>query len=228
MPERLTRPDRSLGEDLGRDDADVGLPRREHAGAVGPDQRHPVSARELVEPQHLVHRDALGDADDRLQAGVDRLVERVGSEAGGHEGGGGVGARLGDGLAHGVEDRNPLDLLAAVPRCGAGDYLGPVGAVAQGVEGALAPGQVLDDEAGGLVDDDRHRDRAFAPLSRKTVPQVAVAGEALASSSSTRSAVSPLQPQRESQTARALAIDHLFSSISSPAAAQEFAPLLQL
>ena len=115
-----------------------------------------------------MHRDALGDADDRLQAGVDRLVERVGGEAGGHEGGGGVGAGLGHGLAHGVEDGDPLDVLAAVPGRGAGDDLGAVGAVAQGVEGALAPGQVLDDETGRLVDDDGHQ-FAFTPLSRKTV-----------------------------------------------------------
>ena len=45
-----------------------------------------------------------------------------------------------------VEDRHALDVLAALAGRDAGDEVGPVGAVAQAVEGALAAGQAGDDE----------------------------------------------------------------------------------
>ena len=55
-----------------------------------------------------------------------------------------------------VEDRHPLDVLAALARGDAGDQVGAVVAVAQAVEGALAAGQAGDDELRVLVDDDAH------------------------------------------------------------------------
>ena len=88
--------------------------------------------------------------------GVDRLVDRVGGEAGGDEDHRRVRARLGDGVRDGVEDRDPLDVLAALARRDAGDDLGAVALVAEAVEGALGAGQALDDELRVLVDDDRH------------------------------------------------------------------------
>ena len=61
-----------------------------------------------------------------------------------------------DGLAEGVEDRDPVDVLAALARGHAGDDLGSVVAVAQRVEGALAPGDSRGDQARALVDEDAH------------------------------------------------------------------------
>ena len=71
-------PDRALPEDLGRDDPDVRLPGRERPGAVRPDQADAATLDERVDPQHLVRGNALGDADDGPDAGVDRLVHGVG------------------------------------------------------------------------------------------------------------------------------------------------------
>ena len=61
-----------------------------------------------------------------------------------------------DGVGDRVEDRDALDVLAALARRDAGDDVRAVGAVAQAEEAALAPGQALDDEPRVAVDEDRH------------------------------------------------------------------------
>ena len=78
-------PDAALREDLRRDDADVRDAGRERARAVRAEQRHAARAHVRVDAEHVVGRDALGDADDGLDAGVDRLVDGVGGEARRHE-----------------------------------------------------------------------------------------------------------------------------------------------
>ena len=98
--------------------------------------------------------------------GVDRLVDRGGGEARRNEDHRGVGAALVDRLLDRVEDRDALDVLAALARGDAGDHVGAVVAVAQPVEGALAAGQAGDDELRVVVDDDAHQ--PLAPLASST------------------------------------------------------------
>jgi hypothetical protein len=69
----------------------------------------------VVDAEHVVGRNALRDADDRLDAGVDRLVDRVRREARRDEHHRRVGLGLGDSLADGVEDGDALDVGAALP-----------------------------------------------------------------------------------------------------------------
>ena len=138
MPERETRPI-VPAEDLGRDDPDVRLARREHARAVRPDQGHALRADVGVDPQHLVRGDVLGDADDRRDPRVDGLVDRVGREAGGHEDHRRVGAGFVDGVGDGVVDRDAFDVLSALAGGDAGDEVGAVGLVAQAVEAPSEP-----------------------------------------------------------------------------------------
>src|SRR5215207_3089603 len=148
--------DPALAEDLGRDDADVRLPRRQRAGAVRPEHRDALRADVVVDPQHLVGREPLSDADHGLDARVDRLVDGVGREAGRNEDHRRVRASLARRLGHGVEHRDALDLTSAFPGRDAGDDVRPVVAVADTVERAFPAGQPLDDELGVVVDDDRH------------------------------------------------------------------------
>ena len=70
--------------------------------------------------------------------GVDRLVDGVGGERRGDEDHRRVRACARDRLGDGVEDRDALDVLAALARSDAGDELRAVGAVAQPVEATLA------------------------------------------------------------------------------------------
>ena len=58
--------------------------------------------------------DVLGDADDCLDPGVDRFVDRVGGEARKDEHERGVRSGLGDGLRDRAEDRDSLDVLAGL------------------------------------------------------------------------------------------------------------------
>ena len=100
--------------------------------------------------------DVLGDADRRRDAGVGRLVDRVGREAGGDEDERRVRAGRGDGGGDRVEDRDAVDVLAALAGRDAGDDVRAVVAVAQAEEAALAAGQALHEQPRVAVDEDRH------------------------------------------------------------------------
>src|SRR5436189_176072 len=106
--------------------------------------------------EHVVHRDALGDAHDELDAGVGGFHDRVGRERRRHEDHRRVGARLGARLGDAVEHRNAFHHLAALARRHPAHDLGAVVAAAEGVELALFAGDALDDETGVVVDPDRH------------------------------------------------------------------------
>jgi hypothetical protein len=111
----------------------------------------------------------LGDADDRPDTRVDRLVDGVGGERAGDEDERGVRPSFLDRLRDGVEDGYALDVLTPLPRCHSGDEVRAVVAVAQAVEAALAAGESLDDEARVEVDDDRHYLRPLRTMrSRRT------------------------------------------------------------
>src|SRR3954453_17640850 len=105
---------RAIAEDLRGNDPDVRLARRERAGAIRPEHRDPARADVVVDAQHVVGREPLGDADHGADAGVDGLVDRVGGEAGGDEDHRRVRAGLGDRVRNGVEDGHALDVRAAL------------------------------------------------------------------------------------------------------------------
>ena len=151
--------DPALAQDLGGDDPDVRLARRERARAVGPEHRDPLRLNVVVDTQHLVRGKALGDADHGLDACVDGLVDGVGREARGDEDERRVRSGLGDCVRHGVEDGNPGHVLPALPRRDSRDDVRPIVAIAHGVERALGAGDALDDELRLVADDDGHATR---------------------------------------------------------------------
>ena len=63
--------------------AHLRLVRREHAEAVRPDDAGAAQLRELDHLRDLGARDALGDDDDELDAGLDRLEDGVRVKRGG-------------------------------------------------------------------------------------------------------------------------------------------------
>ena len=132
--------DRALLEDVARHDADLAFVRRHHARAVRPDQARASSLQRALDLDHVEHRDALGDADDQRDLGIDRLQDRVGGAGRRHVDDAGVGAgrrlRLGDG----VEDRQAeVRSVPPLPGDDAADHLGAVGDRLLGMEGALRP-----------------------------------------------------------------------------------------
>src|SRR3954454_21944970 len=150
-------PDVALLEEVGGDDADVRLARRQDARAVGADEPHAVLALQVrVDAQLVVRRDALGDADDRLDPGIGGLEHGVGREARRHEHHRGVRSRLLDRLVERVEHRDAFDVLAALARRHARDDVRPVALVVHRVERALAARDARDADARLLVDEDAH------------------------------------------------------------------------
>ena len=87
---------------------------RDDAGAVGADEPRLRTRQRALHRHHVEHRDALGDAHDERQPGVDRLEDRVGGEGRRHVDHGRVGAGGLDRLGDGVEDRQ-VEMLASRP-----------------------------------------------------------------------------------------------------------------
>ena len=138
------------------------MPILQASGVMTPGQFGPMrielgALEGALDLHHVEDRDALGDADDELELGVDRLEDGVGGEGRRHvdRGGGGAGRLLG--LGDGVEDRQADVGLAALSGRDAADHPGAVGDGLLGVEGALGAGEALADDRGVLVDEDGHQ-----------------------------------------------------------------------
>src|SRR5262245_3608128 len=155
-PAAADQPDPAGLEDLRRHDADGRLPGADDARAVRADEGLVPAPEMGVDPHHVVCRNALRDADDEVDAALDRLVERVGGEAGRDEDHRGVRVGLADRVGDRVEDRDAVDALPGLARRHARDDVRAVRLVARGVEGALAPRDALDHEARAAVDEDAH------------------------------------------------------------------------
>ncbi len=116
----------------------------------------PGALHERAGADHVVHRDALGDAHRQRDRRRGRLHDRVGGERRRHEDAADVGAggrhRVGDG----VEDGHAVGVLAALAGRDAGHDVGAEGAHLLGVEAALTAGDALDEDAAGAVDEDAH------------------------------------------------------------------------
>ena len=119
---------------------------------------------EVVDAQLVVGRDALGDRHDERDAGVLGLEDRVGREARRDEDHRRVGAGLAHGVVERVEDRDALDVLAALAGRDAGHHVGPVAAVVEGVELPLTAGDPRHAQARVLADDDAHLARHLGVL----------------------------------------------------------------
>src|SRR5690606_7245253 len=153
--------DRAARHDLAGDDPDLRAARRDEAGAVRPDQARAPLLDERIHPRHVEDRDALRDRHDELDPGVRGLEDRVGRERGRDVDDGGVGAGLGNGAVHGIEDRHaravrPLERLSALARRDARDDRGPVLDHLPCVERAVAARDPLHDQPCAFVSKDRH------------------------------------------------------------------------
>src|SRR5262245_15436911 len=205
-------------EDLGGHDAHGRAAGADDPGAVGADQGL-VAALELgVDAEHVVGRDALGDADDQVDAAVEPLQDRVGREARRHEDHGGVrGCRL-DRVVDGVEDRDGIDRMAGLAGGHAGDDLGAVGLVAGRVEAAFAARDALDDQPGRRVDEDAHAGAPASSTARRAAESMVVSTTTLsgARSASIARPSSSLVPSRRTTIGRSA--PSRSSAVSSPSA----------
>ena len=155
-PRAADHADRPLPENRARHDPDLALAGREHAGAVRTDQPGGGALQPRLDPDHVEHRNALGDRDDQRHPGLDRLDNRGGGELWRHINHARVRpgrlARLGDGVEH----RQPEMRLPAFSGRYSGDHLRAVIERLLGVERASFAGHPLGDDLGVAVDEDGH------------------------------------------------------------------------
>ena len=159
--------DAALLEDVAGHDADLALVGGQHAGAVRADQARLRARERALHLDHVEHRNALGDRDDQLDLGVDRLEDRVGGERRRHiddrRGRAGRMFRFLDGVEHRQADMR----RAALARRHTADHLRTIGKRLFGVEGAGGAGHPLRDDLGILVDEDGHRFRSVSRAPAK-------------------------------------------------------------
>ncbi len=84
-------------------DADLAFTRRDHTRAIRPDQYRVGLTEGRLHPNHVQHRNMLGDAYDDLNARVDRLEHGVCRKRCWHVDHAGIRAGFGDCISHRVE-----------------------------------------------------------------------------------------------------------------------------
>ena len=133
-------------------------------GQFGPISRDFEPRQRALDPNHVEHRNALGDRDDQRHLGVDRLEDRVRGEWRRDVDHGRRRTGLRNRLVHGVEHRQADMLGPALPRSDAADHLGAVSERLLRVERAGLAGHPLGDDLGVAVDEDAHATASSARL----------------------------------------------------------------
>src|SRR6185436_692554 len=105
-------------------DADLDLVRRDDPATVGADQQRLAGLHPIAGLHHVQDRDALGDADHEIEAGIDRLVDGRRREGRRHVNHRDVGAGRLLRLFHRLEYRYAFVALSALLRRDAGDVAG--------------------------------------------------------------------------------------------------------
>src|SRR4030095_7545818 len=149
--------DASGSVDVARHDADLALVGCDDARAVRPDQAGRLPLEPALDAHHVEDGHPLGDAHHERDARVGRFEDGVGRARGRNVDDRRVGARGGDGLCHGVEDRDALEVGPTAARRHAGDHLGTVLAAEARVELPGGAGDALGEDTRVLRDQDAHR-----------------------------------------------------------------------
>ncbi len=144
-------------KNVARHDADLAFARRHDAGAIGADQGRFRALQRPLDPRHVEHRNALGDADDERRLGVDRLADRVRRAGRRHIDHAGVGPGFLPRFGNRFKHRQPEMDRAALARRDAADEPGAISHRLLGMEGAILPGEALGDDLGVGIDEDRHK-----------------------------------------------------------------------
>ena len=140
-------------------DADLDLVGRNDAGTVGTDENRLLALHLLARANHVAHGHALGDANDEIELGVDRLVDRRGGERWRHIDDRHRRAGPLFGFLHGAKDRYAFELLPGLLRIDAGNVaLAAMGIVARhaGMKLAGLTGDALGDDLAVLADENTH------------------------------------------------------------------------
>mmetsp|Transcript_1043 Transcript_1043/g.2215 ORF Transcript_1043/g.2215 Transcript_1043/m.2215 type:complete len:308 (-) Transcript_1043:14-937(-) len=144
------------GVDVARHDAHFALTRLDDAGAIGADEAALILPHEgVLDLHHVLLRDALGDANNQWDFGLQRLENRSSSRGRGDVDDSGVAVSLLLGLCGVLENRQVQVHRAGLLGVDSTNHLGAVLDCLGGVEGALLAGHSLADDLGVLVHPNR-------------------------------------------------------------------------
>lgn len=116
----------------------------------------------MIEPEHIVHRDALGDYDHQIQPRGDGFQHRIGGGEYRHIDDGSVAAGRLLCLQHRVKHGHSLYQLALLAGGDACHHLGAVVQHLAGMKRTIAPGYALHDELGLLVNKYSHCESPYS------------------------------------------------------------------
>jgi len=150
-------PDRSRREDAGGRDTDLALADRKDSRAVWTEKTRLRRLYDIDSADLVLDRNAFRNADDEVDACIDRFEDTVGCEPGGNEYTRRVCARFVAGFANRVKDGNALDGLAALAGGDAAYHLSAVGEHLRGVKLAFPAGDPLDYDFSVFIYEDTHR-----------------------------------------------------------------------
>ena len=155
-------------------DANFAFIRGDHPGAVRTHQPGLRAVEGALHRDHVEHRNALGDADDKRNFRRDRLQDGIGGKGRRHINDRSIGARLLVGLGDRIEDRQgrALGRLArgpdrsALARRHAADHFCAIGDGLFRVESAGFAGQALTKDLGVFIDENGH-ERSGEPTGKE-------------------------------------------------------------
>src|SRR6185295_1223628 len=139
-----------------RHNADLRFIDRDDAWTVGPDQPDIFTTKRTLDLDHVIDRDALGNTDHELDAGIGSLQNRIGAKRRGYKNQRSVALRFLHGIEHRIEHRNAFDLLPRLARRHARNNLRPICLALRRMERAFLPRNPLHHHPRILIHENAH------------------------------------------------------------------------
>src|SRR5580658_1041042 len=155
--------------DEARHDPDLALAWRDDSGAVRSHQASGRSSQYCLDPDHVIHGNALGDAHDEFDARIGRFEDRICSAGGGYIDHARGCASFPHSVLNRIEHRQAEMPLSAAPGSNAANELSAVRERSLGMESALFAGESLANHLGIAINQNTH----FCPFASATTLRAA-------------------------------------------------------
>ena len=137
-------------------DAQLALTGCNDAGAIRANEPGAGTRQRRLDTNHVIHRDALGDAHHEFDAGFRGFKDAVGRIRCRHVDHAGRGTGGAHRIAHGIEHGQAQMLFTTAPGCHAAHEPGAVSLALLGVKTTLFAGESLANDPGAFIDENAH------------------------------------------------------------------------
>src|SRR5262245_21776679 len=143
--------------------ADLRFIHCDNAWAVRPNQTDIFTMERAFHLNHVVDRNAFGNADDQLHTGIGCFQDRIGAKGRRYEDERSVALGLLHRIPHRIEDRNTLDFLPRLTRRHASHNLRPISYALSSMERTLLARNPLHHHPGILINEYAHSSPLLSP-----------------------------------------------------------------